>query len=111
MRPVHAVRGLPPCACPGQFASTERHVPAQGQRDAVRVDFGWLHWTVRRANHGCADAVGRQDLVAAVDAQLCDEDGEECLCLLGLAVFDDVIELVSDCAERSRVGCAGRVCG
>jgi hypothetical protein len=58
-------------------------------------------WCVVRRD----DAVGRLDLGLAVDAKLCDEDAQECLGLLGLALLDDLVEPVGDGCE---IGCCGR---
>lgn len=63
-----------------------------------------------RANHGCANAIGGQDFRPAVDAQASDEDAEQRLGLLGLAVGDDTLKLVGDGAERCRFRRCGRVC-
>jgi hypothetical protein len=52
-------------------------------------------------------AVGGLDVVPAVDAQLGDEDAQERLGLLGLAVRDDGFELAGGGGEVSR---RGRVC-
>jgi hypothetical protein len=57
---------------------------------------------------GRDDAVGGLDVVAAVDAQFGDEDAQERLGLLGLAICDDGFELAGG---RGEVGCCGRVCG
>jgi hypothetical protein len=52
--------------------------------------------------------VRRLDVVAAVDAQLGDEDAQKRLGLLGLAVCDDGFE---SAGGRGEVGRCGRVCG
>jgi hypothetical protein len=57
---------------------------------------------------GRDDAVGGLDVGLAVDAKLGDEDAQEHLGLLGLAVCDDGFELVGG---RGQVGRCGRVCG
>jgi hypothetical protein len=54
--------------------------------------------------------VGGQDFAAIVDAEVGDEDCEQGLGLLGLAVGDDVLKPISDGAEGRRIRRCGRVC-
>jgi hypothetical protein len=57
---------------------------------------------------GGDDAVSGLDVGLPVDAQLGDEDAQERLGLLGLAICDDGFELAGG---RGEVGRRGRVCG
>jgi hypothetical protein len=53
------------------------------------------------------DAVGRLNVGLAVDAKLCDEDAQECLGLLGLALCEHLLKLIGDGCEIGRCGRVG----
>jgi hypothetical protein len=55
-----------------------------------------LHFFGRCAKSWRDDAVGPLDVAPAVDAQLGDEHAEERLGLLGLALREDVLQLIGD---------------
>ena len=64
-----------------------------------------------RGQVGRDDAVGRLDVGLAVDAQFGDEDAQERLGLLGLALCDHSFELVGGCGQGGRCGRARGLVG
>jgi site-specific DNA recombinase len=79
-----------------------------GQDGPTTADFRPLfargHFFGRCANPWRDDAVGGLDVGLAVDAKLGDEDAQERLRLLGLALGEDGVESVGDCCEIGRCG-------